>query len=98
MVLLLLLAGVAFIFLRDYLNATIVLISMVPIALTSIVLEARAERALEGLRRLTAPTARARRDGQLRVIPADEIVPGDILCLQEGDVVPADGILVEGTE
>ena len=98
MVLLLLLAGVAYVLLRDYVNATIVLISIVPIALTSIVLEARAERALEGLRRLTAPTARVQRDGELRIIPTEEVVPGEILYLQEGDVIPADGILVEGTE
>ena len=98
MVLLLLIAGVAYVLLGDPINASVVLISVVPIAAVSLVLESRAERALEGLRRLTAPTAQVRRDGRNEVISAEEIVPGDVVFLQEGDVIPADGVLVEGTQ
>ena len=98
MVLLLVVAGVAYVVLGDLINASVVLISVVPIALVSLVLETRAEQALEGLRRLTAPTAQVRRDGRNEVISADEIVPGDAVFLHEGDVVPADGVLVEGTQ
>ncbi|HEX5417404.1 MAG TPA: cation-transporting P-type ATPase, partial [Chloroflexota bacterium] len=96
MVVLLLVAGTGYIFLRDYLDAVIVLVALVPIALIGAVLELRAEHALEALRQLTAPTAVVWRDGRRRVIPAAEIVPGDLVGVQEGDIVPADGELVEG--
>jgi Ca2+-transporting ATPase len=55
--------------------------------------ERRAERSLEALRRMLVPTARVRRDGQVRVIPAGTLVPGDIVLLEAGDRVPADGRL-----
>ena len=57
--------------------------------------QARAEEALAALRRMTADEAAVVRDGTTRVIPAAEIVPGDIILLEEGDRVPADGRLIE---
>jgi Ca2+-transporting ATPase len=52
--------------------------------------EERASRALAALRRLSAPMAKVRRAGQLRVISASEIVPGDVVELEAGDIAPAD--------
>jgi P-type Ca2+ transporter type 2C len=52
--------------------------------------EYRAERAMAALRSLTAPRARVVRDGNSRLVPAAEIVPGDILLLEAGDIVAAD--------
>jgi P-type Ca2+ transporter type 2C len=57
--------------------------------------EYRAERAIEALRKLAAPTATVFRDGEDRDIPAREVVPGDIILLSSGDRLPADGRLVE---
>lgn len=57
--------------------------------------EYRAERALEALRRLAAPTALVWRDGNLVELPARDLVPGDIVLLQAGAKVPADGRLLE---
>mgnify|MGYP001183367039 FL=1 len=57
--------------------------------------QARAEEALAALRRMTADEAAVIRDGTTQVIPAAEIVPGDIILLEEGDRVPADGRLIE---
>ena len=57
--------------------------------------EYRAERALEALRQMAAPTAVVVREGEGISIPAREIVPGDILLLRSGDKVAADGRLVE---
>ncbi|MGE5217874.1 MAG: cation-translocating P-type ATPase, partial [Chloroflexota bacterium] len=57
--------------------------------------EYRAERALEALRDLAAPTAAVLRDGQERSVPAREVVPGDIVYLRTGDKIPADGRLFE---
>ncbi|MEZ4385638.1 MAG: cation-translocating P-type ATPase [Nannocystaceae bacterium] len=57
--------------------------------------EYRAERALLALRSLTAPRARVLRDGHLALVPAAEVVPGDILSLEAGDIVAADARVVE---
>ena len=57
--------------------------------------EYRSERALEALRQMTAPTATALRDGQEVVLPARDIVPGDVILLRSGDKVSADARLVE---
>jgi len=57
--------------------------------------EYRAERSLESLREMAAPDVTVRRDGTERTIPATELVPGDVLVLSGGDVVPADARLVE---
>ncbi|MCF6095959.1 cation-translocating P-type ATPase [Thermovorax subterraneus] len=57
--------------------------------------EYRTERALEALKEMAAPVARVVRDGQIKVIPAKEVVPGDVVILETGDKVPADGELFE---
>ena len=57
--------------------------------------EGRAARALEALRDMQSPVTRARRDGVPRTLPAEEIVPGDIVPLGAGDRVPADLTLLE---
>ena len=98
MVLLLLVAGGAYLVLRDYVDAIVILVAVVPITLVTVVLEARAERTLEQLRTLTAPTAAVWRDGWRQVIPAEEIVPGDVVFVQEGDVIPTDGVLLQGRQ
>jgi Ca2+-transporting ATPase len=67
-------------------------------AVTGFVQEYRAEKALEALKKLAAPKARVIRDGKETVIPANEVVPGDILSLEAGDLVPADAHLSESIE
>ena len=64
-------------------------------AVVGMVQEGRAERALEALKSLSAPHARVRRDGREQIIPAAELVPGDILLLEAGDFVPADVRLLQ---
>jgi Ca2+-transporting ATPase len=63
--------------------------------LLGFVQEYRAERAIEALRQMAAPTATALRDGEECQLPARELVPGDIVLLRAGDKVPADGRLIE---
>ncbi len=60
-------------------------------ALLGFVQEYRAERALEALRQLAAPTATVVRGGREHDVPARELVPGDLVRLAAGDRVPADG-------
>src|SRR6185503_14156238 len=57
--------------------------------------EYRAERAIEALRQMAAPTATVIRDGEENEVAAREVVPGDITLLRAGDKVPADARLVE---
>jgi len=58
--------------------------------------ERRSQRALDALRVLAAPQARAWRAGQLVRLPAAELVPGDLVLLDEGERVPADGLVRDG--
>ena len=60
--------------------------------------EWRAERAMAALRLMAAPTARVRRDGAVATLPADQLVPGDIVLLEAGNVVPADLRLFEAAQ
>ncbi len=60
--------------------------------------EWRAERAMAALRLMAAPTARVRRDGAVATLPADQLVPGDIVLLEAGNVVPADLRLIEAAQ
>ncbi|HKD67936.1 MAG TPA: cation-translocating P-type ATPase [Candidatus Binataceae bacterium] len=64
-------------------------------AVVGFVQEYRAEQAVAALSKLTAPRARVLRDGQSHVLPAAEIVRGDLLVLAEGDLVAADARLIE---
>jgi Ca2+-transporting ATPase len=64
-------------------------------AVVGFVQEFRSEKAMEAMEKLTAPRARVFRDGKDVVIPAKEIVPGDILILETGDRMAADGRLLE---
>jgi Ca2+-transporting ATPase len=57
--------------------------------------EYRAERAIEALREMAAPTATVLRDGEPEDVPAREIVPGDVMLLEAGDRAPADGRLID---
>jgi len=79
------------------LSLTIILVVLINAAL-GFVQEWRAERAMEALRRWIPLYAKVTRDGRLQRIPVEEIVPGDIILLEEGDRVPADARLFEAFE
>jgi len=79
------------------LSLTIIVVVLINAAL-GFVQEWRAEKAMEALRRWIPQYAKALRDGQLQKIPVEDIVPGDVILLEEGDRVPADARLFEAFE
>ncbi len=64
-------------------------------AIVGFVQEYRSEKAMEAMKKLTAPKARVQRDGKEKMIPSREVVPGDIVLLEAGDRIPADARLLE---
>jgi len=64
-------------------------------AILGVIQESKAEAAIEALQTMTAATCKVIRDGKQIVLHSDELVPGDIVVLEAGDSVPADGRLLE---
>jgi P-type Ca2+ transporter type 2C len=91
-VLILILLGATLVsaFLGHTLEAVVITVIVLFAVLLGFVQEYRAGRALEALRRMAAPVARVIRDGAEAVVPARDLVPGDVVLLRAGDRVPAD--------
>ena len=89
-VLMLALAGGLAMVVGEVRDGILVLVGLLPIVGADVVTEYRGERALEALREASSPVARVRRDGVVSVVPAASVVPGDVVLLQAGDIVPAD--------
>ncbi len=74
----------------------IIIVSVVLLnAVLGVIQESKAEAAIEALQTMTASTCKVLRDGKLTVLHADELVPGDVVLLEAGDAVPADGRIIE---
>jgi Ca2+-transporting ATPase len=95
LVLILVAATLISLFSGDYHDAAAILIMIALTALLGFRQEYRAERGMEALESLSAPTARVRRSGRLLTAPARDLVAGDIVVLESGSVVPADVRLLE---
>jgi len=91
----LLAAGFVKLMLGLWLDASIITGVVVINALLGFVQEGKAEKALDSIRNMLSAEARVRRGGETLIVPADELVPGDIVLLESGDRVPADLRLVE---
>lgn len=77
-------------------ESTVVILAVITLnAILGTVQYVKAEKSLESLKKLSAPVAKVIRDGQQLEIPASELVVGDIIKLEAGDVVPSDGRLLE---
>jgi Ca2+-transporting ATPase len=76
-------------------EAAVITVIVLFAVLLGFVQEYRAERAIEALREMAAPTASVLRDGEPVEIPARDVVPGDLLLLEAGDRAPADARLSE---
>lgn len=84
--------------LTDNVESTVVIFAVITLnAVLGTVQHEKAQKSLESLKALSAPIATALRDGKKREVPSAEIVPGDILYLEAGDLVVADGRILEQT-
>ena len=81
--------------LQEWVDAVIVLLIVLGSALLSFVQEYNANKAAEELRARLTLQATVLRDGQPHEMPAEEIVPGDVVLLSAGSLIPADGVLLE---
>jgi magnesium-transporting ATPase (P-type) len=86
----LLVAAVVTIALGDYVDAVVILVVVLLNALIGFVQEFKARQAMLALARLSAPRAEVLRDGEVRQVAAEELVPGDVVLLTSGARVPAD--------
>ncbi len=66
-------------------------------AVMGYVQESRADSAVAALRQMTAAHAHVMRDGESRTVPASDLVPGDIILVEEGDTIPADARVIQTT-
>ena len=75
---------------------TIIILAVVLLnAVLGVLQESKAEAAIEALQTMTAATCNVLRDGKMAVLHSDELVPGDVVLLEAGDAVPADGRIIE---
>lgn len=94
MVIILIVAAVLSYFIGDVKDVIVILVIVALNAALGTYQEFRAEQALAALSAMQVPNVRVRRDGRVSQISAVDLVPGDIVLLQEGDRVPADGRVV----
>ena len=78
----------------DFIDPIIILLIITLNAILGVLQETKAEKSLEALQKMSAPTASVLREGIISTVDAKELVPGDIIYLETGHFVPADGRLI----
>lgn len=94
----LLLASLFSFYIGNYVDGPLILVILILSASFSFLQEYRAEKELEKLKNLISPTSRVLRNGKEEEIPSVDIVYGDLVILNEGDKIPADGIIVHSSD
>ncbi len=79
----------------EWAEVIIILVVVLLNAILGVIQESKAEEAIEALQTMTAATCKVMRDGKMQVIHADEVVVGDVVLLEAGDSVAADGRIIE---
>ena len=80
---------------NDYIDSIIIIAIVILNAIMGLVQEERAEKSIESLKKLTPKMAKVLRDGKVKEINAEELVPGDVIELEDGKYVPADCRIIE---
>lgn len=76
-------------------DAITILIIVIMNSILGFIQEFKTEKSLEALKKLAAPTSKVIRDGKVEVINAEFLVPGDLILLESGDRIPADGLIIQ---
>ena len=97
MVILLVLASIVSAFTGDTVEAVIIIAIVVINAIMSIIQEGRAEDSVAALQKMSSPEATIIRDGGRKKVKAEELVPGDVVIIETGDIIPADMRLLESS-
>ncbi|WPL40288.1 cation-translocating P-type ATPase [Malacoplasma iowae] len=79
----------------EWVEPSVILLIVFINALFGAIQEAKAEKAMEALNKMTTPITKVIRDGNFDQISSIEVVPGDIVIIEAGDTIPADGIIIE---
>ncbi|MBO7444355.1 MAG: cation-translocating P-type ATPase, partial [Methanobrevibacter sp.] len=95
LIFMLIIAAIASYMIGNHLDAIVILVVVIINSIIGFIQEYRAENAMEKLKSLVHTDAHVKRDNNLKRIPSEKLVPGDIVILEEGDKVPADLILIE---
>jgi len=98
LVLILIISAVIAWFLGEVVDAAAILLIVLIMGVAGFLQEFRAEKAVEALKRMATPYAKVVRDGEVKEVPAHEVVPGDIIVISEGDRVPADARLIRAED
>lgn len=80
---------------KDYLDSIIIIFIVILNAIMGVVQESKAEKSLDALKKMSAPTAKVKRDGMIKTVPSTEVVPGDIIIIETGSYIPADSRLIK---
>ena len=82
---------------KEFLDTILILAIVFASAIAGFVQDYKAEKAVESLKKMATPKAKVIRDGKEQEILSTHIVPGDIIILESGDIIPADAEIIEGT-
>ena len=83
-------AAILSVVLGDWIEAVVILAIVVLNAVLGYTQEVRAERSMAALKRMSVPSVKVRRDGRVKEVSSRDLVPGDVVLLETGNVVPAD--------
>ncbi len=97
MVIILMISTAISAFMGEMTEAVTIIAIVIVNAILGFVQEFRTEKTMEALKSLAAPAAKVIRNGRQVSVPAEQIVPGDLIVLEAGDRVPADAVLMEST-
>ncbi|MCR3955662.1 MAG: cation-translocating P-type ATPase [Gudongella sp.] len=97
LILILMSAALISVFVGETKDAIVIMSIVLVNAMLGLYQEGKAEKALESLKKMASPSAKVLRDGKTQEIPASQLVPGDVVVLETGDIIPADLRLVESS-